>query len=211
MPRGPFVEDSSPPGELRSRPRRLRRGHRGTWRRSSQETKVARRTARRGTGIFGVVAVFPVLRSLGPLPKGTLFHTDWRKGTFAVDQTGRRVNVGDLTVGSIMTVFPEGSRTPTGPGRGPNGADPYLGRDFVTQKGRETWGPKGTWRTPSCARTSGVRSASTSRSSSSWSVPATSRCSTSPTAAIPEFGPAPRPLPQLPLYIDADGLHPFPE
>ena len=36
-----------------------------------------------GLGIFGIVALFPLLRSLGPLPKGTLFHTDWRKGTYA--------------------------------------------------------------------------------------------------------------------------------
>ncbi len=44
-----------------------------------------------GLGIFGVVAMFPLLRSLGPLPKGTLFHTDWRKGSYAVDSSGRRV------------------------------------------------------------------------------------------------------------------------
>ncbi len=27
--------------------------------------------------------------------------------------------------------------------------------------------------------------------------------------AVPQFGPAPRPLPQLPLYIDSEGLHSF--
>ncbi|HEY5112479.1 MAG TPA: hypothetical protein VIJ45_00020, partial [Coriobacteriia bacterium] len=40
-----------------------------------------------GLGIFGVVSIFPLLRSLGPLPKGTLFHTDWRKGTYVVDSS----------------------------------------------------------------------------------------------------------------------------
>jgi ubiquinol-cytochrome c reductase iron-sulfur subunit len=55
-----------------------------------------------------VVAMFPLLRSLGPLPKKTLDSTDWRKGSYAVDITGRRVRVGDLAVGSIVTVLPGG-------------------------------------------------------------------------------------------------------
>jgi len=66
-----------------------------------------------GMGIFGVVALFPLLRSLGPLPKDTLQHTDWRSGSYVVDQSGRRVEVGDLAVGSIETVFPRVPRTRT--------------------------------------------------------------------------------------------------
>ena len=34
-----------------------------------------------GSGIFGIVAVFPLLRSLGPVPGTSLDVTDWRKGT----------------------------------------------------------------------------------------------------------------------------------
>ena len=33
-----------------------------------------------GAGIFGIVALFPLLRSLGPLPENSLEVTDWRKG-----------------------------------------------------------------------------------------------------------------------------------
>jgi len=63
-----------------------------------------------GLGIFGVVAMFPTLRSLGPLPKGTLFHTDWRKDSYVVDQTGRRGLGGRSRGRSIVTVFPEGTQ-----------------------------------------------------------------------------------------------------
>ncbi|HSN02496.1 MAG TPA: hypothetical protein VLS91_03330, partial [Acidimicrobiales bacterium] len=62
-----------------------------------------------GLGAFGVVAIFPLLRSLGPLPKDTLFHTDWRAGSYLVGIDGRRVHVGDLAVGSLLTVYPEGT------------------------------------------------------------------------------------------------------
>ena len=34
-----------------------------------------------GLGIFGVVAMFPLLRSLGPRPGELLDVTNWRKGT----------------------------------------------------------------------------------------------------------------------------------
>ena len=32
-----------------------------------------------------VVLGFPLLRSLGPTPKDSMFHTDWKKGTRLVD------------------------------------------------------------------------------------------------------------------------------
>src|SRR5665213_1668780 len=104
-----------------------------------------------GTGIFTIVAMFPLLRSLGPLPKTTLQHTDWRSGSFVVDQSGRRVQVGDLAVGSIETVFPEGTENSD------RGQAVHQSMFNVTN------------------------------------------------GAVPQFGPAPRPLPQLPLYVDSSG------
>jgi len=97
-----------------------------------------------GLGVFSLVALFPVIRSLGPLPKGTLFHTDWKKGSYAVDQTGRRVNVGDLAVGSIVTVFPEGAEnTDRGQAVDQTVLIRVSNENYTTQKGRESWGPKG--------------------------------------------------------------------
>ena len=81
MPKGPFVEERHP---LRS----------SDEEREAFASVVANRgggvVKRRpllgallggGMGVFGVVALFPLLRSLGPLPKKTLEHTDWKKGS----------------------------------------------------------------------------------------------------------------------------------
>jgi len=59
-----------------------------------------------GAGIFGIVAIFPLLRSLGPVPGTSLDRTDWRKGSLLVDSNGRSVKRGTLVVGGIMTVYP---------------------------------------------------------------------------------------------------------
>ncbi|MGH8981373.1 MAG: hypothetical protein ACRDWE_10195, partial [Acidimicrobiales bacterium] len=45
-----------------------------------------------GMGAFGIVAAFPLIRSLGPKPGSSLFTTNWRKGTLLVDQTGKPVH-----------------------------------------------------------------------------------------------------------------------
>ena len=97
-----------------------------------------------GVGIFSVVAAFPLVRSLGPMPKGTLFHTDWKKGSYLVDITGRRVNVSDLAIGSIVTVFPEGKQdTDNGQAVDQTVLIRLSNQDYTTKKGRETWAPQG--------------------------------------------------------------------
>jgi ubiquinol-cytochrome c reductase iron-sulfur subunit len=58
-------------------------------------------------GALGLAAVFPV-RSLGPSPGRSLFHTEWTPGARVVDGAGRAIGLRDLEVGSVATVFPEG-------------------------------------------------------------------------------------------------------
>jgi ubiquinol-cytochrome c reductase iron-sulfur subunit len=104
MPQGPFVEDRHPlagtPEEQAALAAVL----------VDRSTIVVQRRGflglllAGGMGVFGVVAMFPLLRSLGPLPKKSLDTTNWKK----VDISGRRVHVDDLQVGGILTVFPEG-------------------------------------------------------------------------------------------------------
>ena len=105
--------------------------------------------------------------------------------------------------GPRWTVFPEGMADPA---NSQAVLIRYGGADFRRRPGRETWTvddcvaysrvcthagcPVGLYEatpTGSCAR-------------------ATSRCSTSLDGARPEFGPATRPLPQLPLDVDAGWL-----
>jgi ubiquinol-cytochrome c reductase iron-sulfur subunit len=108
MPKGPFVEDRHP---LKSPPDELAAFENAVMERGV--TPVRRRPVLggllgAGLGVFGIVALFPLVRSMGPLPGKTLDQTNWKKGSYLVDSAGRRVHAGDLGLGSIMTVFPEG-------------------------------------------------------------------------------------------------------
>jgi ubiquinol-cytochrome c reductase iron-sulfur subunit len=159
-----------------------------------------------GLGIFTIVAMFPLLRSLGPLPKGTLFHTDWKKGTFAVDSTGRRVSVGELAIGSILTVYPEGlENTDRGQAVDQTVLIRLSNENFTTQKGRETWGPKGYVAYSKVCTHLGCPVGLYEQQLQLLVCPCHQSMFNVTNGAIPQFGPAPRPLPQLPLYIDADG------
>ena len=159
-----------------------------------------------GLGIFGVVSMFPLIRSLGPLPKGTLFHTDWRSGSYAVDQTGRRIQVGDLAIGSIVTVFPEGTQnTDRGQAVDQTVLIRISNQNFTTQKGRETWAPMGYVAYSKLCTHLGCPVGLYEQQLQLLVCPCHQSMFNVTNGAIPQFGPAPRPLPQLPLYIDAQG------
>ena len=160
-----------------------------------------------GLGIFGVVAMFPLLRSLGPLPKSTLDHTDWTKGSFVVDQSGRRVSVGDLAIGSIVTVFPEGTQdTDRGQAVDQTVLIRISNQDFTTQKGRETWGPAGYVAYSKLCTHLGCPVGLYEQQLQLLVCPCHQSTFNVTNGAIPQFGPAPRPLPQLPLYVDSQGF-----
>jgi hypothetical protein len=54
---------------------------------------------------------FRCLRSLGPLPKGTLFHTDWKKGTYRRrHRQGVASRSGTWPLAAMVTVYPEGQQ-----------------------------------------------------------------------------------------------------
>jgi ubiquinol-cytochrome c reductase iron-sulfur subunit len=160
-----------------------------------------------GLGIFGVVAMFPLLRSLGPLPKSTLDHTDWTKGSFVVDQSGRRVSVGDLAIGSIVTVFPEGTQdTDRGQAVDQTVLIRISNQDFTTLKGRETWGPAGYVAYSKLCTHLGCPVGLYEQQLQLLVCPCHQSMFNVTTGAIPQFGPAPRPLPQLPLYVDSQGF-----
>jgi ubiquinol-cytochrome c reductase iron-sulfur subunit len=160
-----------------------------------------------GLGVFGIVAMFPLLRSLGPLPKGTLFHTDWRKGSYAVDQTGRRISVGDLAVGSIVTVFPEGTEnTDRGQAVDQTVLIRVSNEHFTTMKGRESWAPHGYVAYSKVCTHLGCPVGLYEQQLQLLVCPCHQSMFNVTNGAVPQFGPAPRPLPQLPLYVDGDGF-----
>jgi ubiquinol-cytochrome c reductase iron-sulfur subunit len=108
MPQGPFVEErhvlASSPEERESMAAAL-----------VERTGVVVKRRRMlgglfaaGSGVFGIVALFPLLRSLGTMPGNTLEVTNWKKGSLLVDSDGRAVSRETLQPGGIMTVFPAG-------------------------------------------------------------------------------------------------------
>ncbi|MGH9082417.1 MAG: Rieske 2Fe-2S domain-containing protein [Acidimicrobiales bacterium] len=159
-----------------------------------------------GLGIFGIVAVFPLLRSLGPLPGKTLDTTDWRKGTYLVDSNGRRVHRDQMQAGGILTVYPEGTQDTD---RGQAVDQTVLIRvqvtDLVTMKGRTDWAPTGYVAYSKVCTHLGCPVGLYEQVLELLVCPCHQSMFNVRDGAVPEFGPAPRPLPQLPLRIDSNG------
>ena len=71
------------------------------------ERKIVRRT------LIGALALFPiplivVLKDMGPLPFDALNHTIWRKGSrIVVDVTGKPLRPEDLAIGTLVSASPE--------------------------------------------------------------------------------------------------------
>jgi ubiquinol-cytochrome c reductase iron-sulfur subunit len=59
-------------------------------------------------GAIGVAALFPI-RSLGPNPGTALLHTPWRRGRRAVGDDGRLIRAAAVPENGLVTVFPAGS------------------------------------------------------------------------------------------------------
>ena len=160
-----------------------------------------------GLGIFGIVAAFPLLRSLGPLPGKALDKTNWRKGSLLVDANGRPIHRDTLQPGGIVTVFPKGFQNNT---QAQAMDQTVLIRaqvgDLVTQPGRATWAPEGYVAYSKVCTHLGCPVGLYEQLLKLLVCPCHQSMFNIENGAVPQFGPAPRPLPQLPLYIDAAGF-----
>jgi len=158
--------------------------------------------------VFGV-AVFALsqvvlLGALGPWPGDSLTTTGWRKGRRLVTEDGEPIDSKTaLASGGFIVAFPEG---------GEDKANSqvvllhFVNGDFVPQQGRESWSPSDF--------------VAYSRICTHAGCPVAEYLDVAQKLVCPchqsEFdllhgarvigGPASRPLPQLPLAIDADGF-----
>lgn len=202
MPRGPFVEQRH---RLVATPKERARMI-GDF---SSRGKIA--IERRGFlvklmgvagGIFSIVLVFPLLRSLGPLPGNSLYTTKWRKGIRVVDINGQPVRTDELEVGSVLTVFPADDV-------GSAISQTILVRpsltSVVTRPGRETWSPEGYLAYSKVCTHAGCPVALYQEETQQLLCPCHQSLFDILEGAEPVFGPAPRPLPQLPLAVDGQG------
>jgi ubiquinol-cytochrome c reductase iron-sulfur subunit len=154
-------------------------------------------------GALGLALLLPAL-SLGPSPGRGLSHTSWRKGKRVVDVDGKPIAFDALPEDGFLTVFPEGEDV--------NKADSQALLIKV---------PRGLLRLPAdrLAAVPGGTQVAYSKICSHAGCPvglyrAETRSLICPChqsqfdvldGCKPYFGPADRPLPQLPLGVDAEG------
>ncbi|MGH9101725.1 MAG: Rieske 2Fe-2S domain-containing protein [Acidimicrobiales bacterium] len=202
MPQGPFVEERHPLG---STPENrlvfnasLDRGVQVLKRRSFLGKLFGLASA----GLTAVLA-FPLLRSLGPQPGKSLYTTRWTKGSRVVMADGTPVKVIDLEVGGVATVFPEGD------------AGSAISQTFLIRvasssppplkPGREGWTPQGYVAFSKVCTHAGCPVSLYMEQTQQLLCPCHQSLFDILAGAMPVFGPAPRPLPQLPLYVDGAG------
>lgn len=153
------------------------------------------------SGAIGVAALTPVA-SLGPRPKDTLQKTQWQPGSRVVREDGSPVRADDITEGSMLTVFPEGFT-------GSADAQTVLLRlppdELQLPADKADWAPLGIIAFSRVCTHAGCPVAQYQAESKQLLCPCHQSLFDVTKGAKPVFGPAPRPLPQLPLHIDEDG------
>jgi ubiquinol-cytochrome c reductase iron-sulfur subunit len=166
-----------------------------------------------GSTAMGIVLLFPLLRSLGPKPSKdesahgetdtSLFSTNWRRGSQLVAADGREVTVNDLEVGGVLTVFPKGFI-----GSSPDQVILIRLSDTLqplTSPGRTDWGVAGYVAYSKMCTHLGCPVGLYQEQTQQLVCPCHQSIFNVTAGAVPEFGPAPRPLPQLPITVDNQG------
>ncbi len=152
-------------------------------------------------GSLGLAAVFPI-RSLGPSPGRSLFETAWSAGVRLVDVSGLPIKATDLEVGSVVTVFPEGHT---------NADDSQAVVVKVAESllrlpaGRRGWAPGGNVCYSKLCTHAGCPVGLYLAQFHQLQCPCHFSAFDVTNGAEPVFGPAARPLPQLPIEVDDEG------
>jgi ubiquinol-cytochrome c reductase iron-sulfur subunit len=193
------------PEEVKAVSERVRSGAEGITRRRL----IAGAAAGAGAGLTAAVVV-PVV-ALGPRIDDSLSHTDWRAGRRLVNSDNEPIAATDVRQGSFLTAFPEGAD------------HEQLGSPVVVVRvdpkqlklpaARADWAPEGILAFSKICTHAGCaislyRSplhATTSPGGPALVCPCHYSTFDVLRAGRVEFGPAGRPLPQLPLRIDGSG------
>jgi len=171
-----------------------------------------------GSTVMAIVLLFPLLRSLGPKPakseasngntSESLFATNWKQGSRLVTISGRQVTVDDLDAGGVLTVFPRGFA-----GSSPDQVilirlavlgpldPPYP----IAPPGHTDWGVQGYVAYSKLCTHLGCPVGLYQEQTQQLVCPCHQSIFNVNAGALPEFGPAPRPLPMLPLTVDSAG------
>lgn len=153
------------------------------------------------SGSLAAALAIPAL-SLGPRPGQSLFRTRWTDGTRLVDLEGNPVRLSAVQPGAVQTVFPEGEV-------GAADAQTLLlkvdAADLRLPPGREEWAPEGVLAYSKICTHAGCPVGLYRAESHELLCPCHQSTFDVLTGAEPTFGPADRPLPQLPIDVDEEG------
>jgi ubiquinol-cytochrome c reductase iron-sulfur subunit len=169
-----------------------------------ERRKLLTRTLGLAGAAMAAALVFPI-RSLGPSTGRTLERTAWRRGSRVVDEKGRLIRAEDLVAGGLLTVFPEGHN------HGISSADSQAVLVRVQEgeerplPGRENWSPEGILGYSKLCTHAGCPVGLYQADTNELLCPCHQSAFNVLDGAQPVFGPATRPLPQLPLEIDGEG------
>jgi len=153
-------------------------------------------------GALGLALVFPI-RSLGPSPGNTLFRTQWRAGSLALNAAGQPIHRDDLEIGGVVTVFPQGHIGSADSQTILVRVDPST---LQLPTGREDWAPEGYVAYSKVCTHAGCPVGLFLAATHELRCPCHQSTFDVLTGATPTYGPAPRPLPQLPIGFDENGL-----
>ena len=190
-----------------------------------EESGIARRPLVRNSllGALGVLALpVPVvlLRDLGPLPGDALMHTIWEPGMRVVrDVTGTPIRPADLELGDLVNAEPailfetdeegeplvEGVELQTAKSKAAVILVRIEPEDITPGEGREDWGVDGILCYSKICTHVGCPISLYERTTHHVLCPCHQSTFDLADSARVVFGPAARPLPQLPLSVDSEG------
>jgi ubiquinol-cytochrome c reductase iron-sulfur subunit len=166
--------------------------------------KILRRTLMGALGLFPLPLVV-MLRDLGPLPRQNLLHTGWRANVRLVDLTTKLpVKLGDLSIGGIQTVMPEGFTDVNEMALAPTMLIRFAPGEILSQK-ELNWGVDGHVAYSKICTHAGCPISLYEQQTHNLLCPCHQSTFDMARDAKVIFGPAARPLPQLQIGLDSDG------
>ena len=151
--------------------------------------------------ILAAALAIPTL-SLGPAPGESLFRTPWARGMRVVNPDGDPIRPEDIAVDSVTTVFPDGHLDS---GDGVALLIRVRGEDLQLPDGRGDWTPEGCVVYSKVCTHAGCPVGLYRAEQHQLLCPCHQSTFDVLRGAVPTFGPAARPLPQLPLEVDEAG------
>ncbi|GAA5161944.1 ubiquinol-cytochrome c reductase iron-sulfur subunit [Ornithinimicrobium tianjinense] len=186
-----------------------------------RSTHLNRRSALLGSaggalGLFALPLVVPVLAGLGPRPRGELYTTNWEAGKrLMIDPSGAPIRAADVTQGSVFHVMPDGFVGAAAHELDPQDMMTSKAKDQVilvkldpakikSQKQRD-WGYDGIVAYSKVCTHVGCPVALYEQQTHHLLCPCHQSTFDMTDDCKVIFGPAKRPLPQLPITVDDEG------